>query len=201
VSGVPVLLEASALRVLVVGGGAVAGRKAGLFAAAGAEVRVVSPASGEVIRALAESGRVTLLARRFEAGDIGDADLVVAATDDRATNAQVARAARAAHRLVNVADAAEEGSFSTMATHRAGNVVVGVSTGVPAAAARMRDAIAERFDERYALALDELSAMRDALLASGQGARWRALSADVLGTGFCESVDADTFHRRMAPWR
>jgi precorrin-2 dehydrogenase/sirohydrochlorin ferrochelatase len=201
VSGLPILLEASALRVLVVGGGAVAARKGGAFSAAGAAVRVVAPSCGAVIRALADSGRITLVERRYEPGDVGDADLVIAATDDRETNAEVARAARAAHRLVNVADAAEEGSFSTMATHRAGSVVVGVSTGVPAAAARLRDAIAERFDARYAVALEELSTTRDALLASGQGARWRALSAEVLGVGFCESVDADTFHGRMAPWR
>jgi siroheme synthase-like protein len=201
VSGVPIMLEASALRVLVVGGGPVAARKAGALCAAGATVRVVSPASGEAIHALADAGRVTLVERRYEPGDVGDANLVIAATNDRATNAAVAREARAAHRLVNVADAAEEGTFSTMATHHAGTLVVGVSTGVPAAAASIRDAIAERFDERYAIVLAELSTLRDALLAAGEGARWRALSGEVLATGFCESVDADTFDRRLAPWR
>lgn len=200
-SGLPILVEGGAVTALVVGGGAVASRKASALCAAGARVRVVAPRVGEGIRALADAGRVTLVERAWEAGDVGDAELVIAATDHRATNAAVAAEARAAHRLVNVADAAGEGSFSTMATHRAGALVIGVSAGVPSAAARIRDAVAERFDHRYERALRELSALRDTLIAQGQGSRWRTLSDAVIGERFCEQVETETLEPGLASWR
>jgi siroheme synthase-like protein len=195
---VPILLEADSLDVLVVGGGAVAARKVGVLCSAGARVRVIAPRVGDAIRALSDAGRVALLERPYEAGDVADADLVIAATDHRATNAAVAAEARAAHRLVNVADAPAEGSFATMATHRSGGLTVGVSAGVPGAAASIRDAIAERFDGRYARAVDGLSSMRDAFLARGDADRWRELSSEMLGTGFCDAVEEGTFEERLA---
>ena len=42
-SGVPILVEAEGLRVLIVGGGEVATRKAKQFAYAGALVRIIAP--------------------------------------------------------------------------------------------------------------------------------------------------------------
>lgn len=200
-SGVPLLVEAAGLRVLVVGGGTVAARKASALAAAGAIVRVVALRVGEEIQRLAREGTVSVSARAYAAGDVSDAELVIAATDHRATNAAVAADARALHRLVNVADAPADGSFSTMATHRSGALVVGVSAGVPAAAARIRDAIASRFDARYGDALEELSRLRDDLLAAGQGVRWRSLSGEVIGDGFCDAVDGGTLDDRLAAWR
>jgi siroheme synthase-like protein len=202
VSGVPILLEASALRVLVVGGGAVATRKARAFAEAGAQVRVVAPAIAEEIRALAPTGRVSLVERAYRSDDVADAQLVIAATDDRAANAQVAADARAAHRLVNVTDLPAEGSFATMATHRSGALVIGVTAGgVPGAAARIRDVIAERFDSRYARALADLAALRRALIDRGDALAWRALASEAIDARFCESVERASLAERVSTWR
>lgn len=201
-SGIPILVEASSVRVLIVGGGVVAARKARALSDAGARVRVVAPACGDEMRALAADGRVELVERVYEPADATDAELVVAATNDRAVNATVAEHARAAHRLVNVADAPEEGSFATMATHRSGGLVIGVSAGgVPGAAARIRDAIASRFDSRYARALAELAALRRTLVDRGDGPTWRALSSGVLDAEFCQSVERDGLHDQVAPWQ
>ena len=201
-SGLPILIEGTALRALVVGGGAVATRKAATLAAAGATVRVVATSAGDEMRALARANRVALAERAYVSDDIGDALLVVAATDDRSVNASVAEHARTANRLVNVADLPDSGSFATMAAHRAGSLVIGVSAGgVPGAAARIRDAIATRFDERYAHAIGRLAELRRSLLDRREGAAWRALSADVLDERFCESVEQDGLDARVKPWR
>lgn len=201
-SGIPLLVEASGLRVLVVGGGAVAARKATAFCEAGANVRVVSPAAGDEILDLARAGKLALVSRMFVAGDVGDAELVIAATSDRATNAAVADEARAVRCLVNVADAPEEGHFVTMATHRSGELVVGVSAGgVPDAAKRIRDAIGERFDARYAHALAELVTLRQRLLDRRERHRWHELAREVVGADFCELVESDVLDQRVAPWR
>ena len=200
-SGLPILIEASGLRVLVVGGGAVAARKLAALVAAGAQVRVVSPSAVESIRGLADAGRLEWRARAYTTDDIGDAQLVIAATDDRAVNGAVCDDARRASRLVNVADAPETGSFATMATHRRGGLVVGVSAaGVPGAAARIRDAIAGRFDERYGRALERLARVRRILLDRGEGARWRAVAGAAIDGDFCESVERGTLDDRVPSW-
>ena len=201
-SGVPILVEGAALSVLVVGGGPVAVRKTAAFAAAGATVRIVALDPSAAMRDLVQASGATLVERAYVRDDIGDAALVIAATNDRAVNAAVAADARASARLVNVADVPADGSFATMATHRAGALVVGVSAGgVPGAAARVRDAIAHRFDERYAGALAGLATLRRALLDRGASAEWRALSSDVIDDRFCETVESHTLDARVDTWR
>ena len=201
-SGLPILVEGTALRALVVGGGAVATRKAAALAEVGASVRVIAIAPSGDMRVLADAGRVTLLERAYERGDIGDALLVVAATDDRAVNALVADHARDANRLVNVADRPDTGTFATMAAHRAGSLVIGVSAGgVPGAAARVRDAIASRFDDRYGRAIGGLAELRRTLIDRREGAAWRALSAEVLDERFCETVEQGGLDAQVKPWR
>ncbi len=200
-SGLPILLEGSAVRVLVVGGGTVASRKTAVLVDAGAQVRIVAPRVAVAIRALADAGRIELLERRYARGDIADAQLVIAATDSREVNAAVAGDAYAAGRLVNVADRPAEGSFATMATHRAGALVIGVSAGVPGAAATIRDALADRFDSRYARALADLSALRRLLLDRGDGDGWRTRSKELLDARFCDAVESGELSTRVAAWR
>lgn len=201
-SGVPILVEGTALRALIVGGGTVASRKSAVLAHAGARVRVVAPRITPAMRTLADAGGITVFERRYERADIGDAQLVVAATDDRAVNAAVASDAHAEGRLVNVADRPGEGSFATMATHQEGALVIGVAAGgVPGAAARIRDALAMQFDGRYARALAELAAIRRLLLDRGEGAAWRARAGALFQGDFCGEVERGTLAERVASWR
>ena len=179
----------------------VALRKARALLDAGATVRVVAPQVADDFDTL-DGSRLRVARRRYAAGDIGDAMLVIAATSSRDVNAQVARDARERGRLVNVADAPDEGNCTTPAVHRSGDLVIAVTAGgVPAVAARVRDAIARRFSGSYAEAVAQLSSARTALLASGQRERWAQLSSDAIGADFCESVEAGTFSRRLVPWR
>lgn len=201
-SGVPILVEGRALRVLVVGGGSVATRKAKQFGDAGAEVRVVAPALTEELESYALEQALRVERRSYRAEDIDDAHLVIAATDDRAVNAAIAVDAHAAHRLVNVADLPDDGTFATMATHRRGALTIGVSAGgVPSAATRIRDALAERFDARYGDALHELRALRRALLARGEAELWRARAAELIDERFCDIVEHGGLPERIASWR
>ncbi|HEX5972876.1 MAG TPA: bifunctional precorrin-2 dehydrogenase/sirohydrochlorin ferrochelatase [Gemmatimonadaceae bacterium] len=201
-SGVPILVDGAGLRVLIVGGGPVAARKLAAFREAGARVRLVSPEATAEIRALSDAGEVAWLARRYQPSDLGDAQLVVAATADRAVNAKVAADARAVYRLVNVADVPDDGTFTMMAVHRSGSLVVGVSAGgVPGAAARIRDAIARRFDGRYARALDRLATVRRTWLGSGEGARWRDFSRGVMGGEFCRTVEEGGIDEKVTSWQ
>lgn len=135
----PVFLDLTGLPVLVVGGGPVALRKVTGLVAAGAEVTVVAP---EVVDGIGDLAGVER--RRYTAGDLARARLVVTATDDPAVNAQVAAEARAAGIFVNSADDPENCTFILPAIARRGPITVAVSTGgvSPALASRLRDQIA-----------------------------------------------------------
>ena len=77
--------------------------------------------------------------------DVADADIVYAAPDSETVNERVAMDARSIHRLVNVASDGTKGSFVSMATHRNGQVTIGViAGGLPREAMRIRDSIARR---------------------------------------------------------
>lgn len=92
-------------RVLVVGGGEIALRKARLLADAGAALRVVAPEVDGQLAALAREGGGEVLVRGYQASDLESCRLVIAATDDSALNAQVSAEAQARSLPVNVVDA------------------------------------------------------------------------------------------------
>lgn len=107
----PMFVDLDGLRVLIVGGGRVAFRKASVLARCGASIKVVAPKISSEFQSLPDA---ELIEKRYEPGDITGARMAIAATNDRETNGRVARdAANAniANMPVNVADSPEECSF------------------------------------------------------------------------------------------
>ena len=92
-------------RVLVVGGGEIALRKARLLADAGGVLRVVAPDVDGQLAALAREGGGEVLVRGYQAADLVGCRLVIAATDDPGLNAQVSADAQSLNLPVNVVDA------------------------------------------------------------------------------------------------
>ena len=87
----PVSLRLTGARVLLVGGGQVATRKARLLIRAGALLSVVAPAiNAELEKLLADAGG-TWQRGEYSEDCIGEAVLVVAATPSRAVNERVYR--------------------------------------------------------------------------------------------------------------
>ncbi|MDQ2666848.1 MAG: bifunctional precorrin-2 dehydrogenase/sirohydrochlorin ferrochelatase [Gemmatimonadota bacterium] len=200
-STLPILVEGSGLRVLVVGGGNVATRKARQFAQAGAVVRIVAPALDAALEEVVREFAILVDRRPYATGDIGDAQLVICAADDRMANTTVARDALADNRLLNAADHSSDGNFAMMATHHRGPLTIGISAGgVPAAAIRIRNAIAERFDARYGDALSALGALRKRTIASGNAELWRARSPALIDEDFCDAVEGGDISQRIAEW-
>ena len=115
----PVTLDVRSCRVVIVGGGPVAARKAaGLLAAGARAVVVISPTFDAAMPAGVE--RVVGV---FEPSQLDGARLVFAATNRPEINAAVAAAARERNLFVNRADGDAEGEpsdFAGMATHRDG---------------------------------------------------------------------------------
>lgn len=202
-SGYPIVLEGSAITAVVVGGGRVAERKVRALLATGARVRVVAPTIDESLRELARGmDHCAIEERDYRTEDIAGATLVFATTDRRDVNARVAEDARRAGILVNVADDGTGGDFVTPAAHARGGLLISITTGgVPGAAARIRDAVAARFDERYASALARLGELRAALLESGDRDGWKQAAATLLDDDFCARVESGALDEELAEWR
>jgi uroporphyrin-III C-methyltransferase/precorrin-2 dehydrogenase/sirohydrochlorin ferrochelatase len=143
----PLTLDVAGRRVVVVGGGPVAARRARSLVTAKAEVYVVAPALCEDLSDLAEEGRVSWQARDYLTGDLVGAWLVHTATGDRVTDDLVAADAEADHVWCVRADDAARSAAWTPAVTRAGEVTVAVTAGGdPRRATTLRDAIALALD-------------------------------------------------------
>lgn len=141
----PLGLVLNGLRVLVVGGGAVATRRVPALLDAAADVVLVSPHITPALRAHVDAGRVTWHARRFEPADIDDAWLVHVAVSDTAAAAAISELAAARRVFCVRADDRHAATAWTPAVTRQGPVTVAVlGGGDPARAVAVRDAIGER---------------------------------------------------------
>lgn len=107
----PVFLDIRNKPCLVVGGGEVATRKAGMLLKAGARVTLVAPALGDSALLLVERGEVLHVPARFAPEHLRGMVLAIAATDDAAVNEEVSKAATMLHLPVNVVDSPKLCSF------------------------------------------------------------------------------------------
>lgn len=200
-SDLPIALHGERITVVVIGGGSVGTRKALALAETGARVRVVAPDVTRELEAAERAREVTIVRESYSAGHLDRSMLVVAATNSREVNERIAVDAHSAGKLVNITDSPDEGNFHSMAIHRSGDVTIAVSSGgVPGAAARIRDAIAARFDGRYERAVSALRGLRSRLLATGDD-KWRDAAPVLIGDDFCSSVEDGTLANKVESWR
>lgn len=163
----PVCLNIKDQLCVVVGGGAVAERKVFSLLAAGAQVRVVSPELSEGLAGLSAQGRIEWLASGYRQGDLANALLVFAATDNKEVQDAVIRDAERTGKLVNVADAPEKCSFQVPAVVRQGDLTIAVSTNgsSPAVAAKIKKQLEKSYGPEYAVLLELMAQLRGQVLA------------------------------------
>ncbi len=143
----PIFLRVQNRLAVVIGGGAVAARKAELLLKCGARVRLVAPdlATGtqELLRQHTAAAQMTHLCAPFAAHHLEGAALVIAATDSDAINAQVAHSAQARGVPVNVADDADLSDFILPAIVDRSPLIVAVSSAgtAPVLARRVREQV------------------------------------------------------------
>ncbi|HEX2243980.1 MAG TPA: NAD(P)-dependent oxidoreductase, partial [Gammaproteobacteria bacterium] len=136
----PIFIDIKDRACLVVGGGAVAARKARLLQRAGGRVTVVAPQLSAEMQAYIDSGFAHHRARRFIESDLKNQALIIAATDDEAVNRRVAKLAKVHGLPVNVADNPSVGNFILPSIVDRSPVQIAISTGgsSPVLARRLR---------------------------------------------------------------
>ena len=196
-------MTCDSIAAVVIGGGKVGTRKALALHDAGATVRVISPdVTGELVAAASSSDRLSIEPRAYlGSADLAGVEVVIAATGTD-VDLQVGDDARALHLLVSVASAPSKGNFTSMAVHRTGTLAIGVSAGsLPRAAGSIRDAIARRFDERYATAISACTEVRSAMLARNGSEAWAIVNESLAGDDFCGRVESGALMEALGPCR
>ncbi|PEK08672.1 NAD(P)-binding protein [Bacillus toyonensis] len=157
----PLTVQVNKKRVVVIGGGKVAGFKIIPLLKQGADIVVVSPELDINLVKLVEEKKIRWYQREYEKSDIKDAFLVVAASSDSILNEQVAEDA-AKNQLVNVITNPESGNVHFPAAIHRGLLNIAVSTGgaSPKLAKKIRDDIANKYDDTYEIYLDFLYEVR-----------------------------------------
>jgi len=162
----PLFLDLTGRDVLLVGAGRVAAGKLQQLLAAGARVRVVAPTIGLELAAVASRGAgVEVSVRPFQASDLADVWLVVAAATPE-VNRQVSLAAEPRRVFVNAVDDPDNATAYLSGVVRRDGVTIAVSTSgdAPALTALVREAL-------DALLPRDLSAW--IFTARSQRAEWR----------------------------
>ena len=157
----PLTVRVNEKRVVVIGGGKVAGFKIIPLLKQGADIVVISPELDANLVKLVEEKKIRWYQREYEKSDIKNAFLVVAASSDSILNEQVAEDA-AENQLVNVITNPESGNVHFPAAIHRGLLNIAVSTGgaSPKLAKKIRDEIANKYDETYESYLDFLYEVR-----------------------------------------
>ncbi len=150
---------------LIVGGGAVALRKARQLLRANAAVTVVAPAFDAAVTELAAAGKLRLQQRDFTADCLDSVVFVVAATDDQQVNAAVAAAAAQARVLCNVVDDRERSTAILPAVVDRSPVLIAVSSSgaAPVLATRLRQQLETEIAPRTADLARFMGKWRDAV--------------------------------------
>lgn len=153
----PLFADLSGLPVLVIGGGVVAERKIEALLAAGAQVRVGARELCSTLQGWVEQGRIAYLGESFQPGWLDEVWLVIAATDDRALNQQIAGLAQQRRIFANVVDDTELSRFQVPAVVDRSPLTIAISTAgaAPALARRVRELLESVLDH----ALGELIAL------------------------------------------
>jgi len=162
----PINLDLVDRPVLIVGGGAVAARKAARLVAAGARVTVVAPRLDQRLAELAAQGKLTHLPRAYQHGDLAGALLAFAATDAPEVNRAVAEEARNLGVLVDLVADPRSGDFITPAVLSRGELLITASTSgaSPGLSRQIIEELEPLFDDEYAKSVMLLGEAREKLL-------------------------------------
>ncbi|MBQ3463679.1 MAG: bifunctional precorrin-2 dehydrogenase/sirohydrochlorin ferrochelatase [Clostridia bacterium] len=157
----PIMLNIDGRKCVVIGGGAVALRKANKLRECGGNVVVISPEFADGFEGF------TTVKKEYERRDLEGAFVVTAATNDKELNRQITADAREMKILAYAVDDAEVSDFILPASKTVGDITVAASTNgkYPYLAKRIRDEISDNI-AIYNSILPYLAKERKKILAS-----------------------------------
>lgn len=157
----PFFIELKHKKCYIIGGGAIAYRKAEAMLEYEADVTVISPMICEEILLLGNN--LHIIPRTYNEKDIEDAFMVIAATDNPEVNSAISKVCTEMNILVNVVDEIEKCNFLFPAYVKRGNISIGVTTSgkSPVIAGYIKKSIQENLPDYYEALVDNLGGYRD----------------------------------------
>ncbi|EMT45108.1 MULTISPECIES: NAD(P)-dependent oxidoreductase [Anoxybacillus] len=157
----PLFVRMTGKKVVIAGGGQIAYRRLLPLLDEGACITVISPTAIDAIVHLAEQKKIIWHARHIEPADYVDAFFIIAATNDRHVNEQIATHA-APNQLVNVASDHLVGNVHVPAFFSRGKLKIAITTGgaSPILAKEIKAQLEQIFDESIAHYIEELYEQR-----------------------------------------
>lgn len=162
----PIFLELSGRRVVVVGGGVVAVRKAQALLAAGARLVVVAERIDNMPTALCRNKNAELIKSKYSKDYLAEAVLAIAATNNHKLNRRIYKDCQELEVLCNVVDEPELCDFFVPAVVKRGDLQIAVGTEghCPAYAGHIRKKLEEIFTEKHGQFLAELETLRKQII-------------------------------------
>jgi len=154
----PLCLDITTRLCVIIGGGAVATRKAQSLLAAGAtRVRMIAPMIAPDVPQAVQQVR-----EAYRADHLDGAGLVFAATNSPEINDAVVRDASARNILVSRADTDDDhpGDFHSPARFTDGPITVAISAGSPALSVMIRDCLASQWNPNWTALAQAMSELR-----------------------------------------
>jgi uroporphyrin-III C-methyltransferase / precorrin-2 dehydrogenase / sirohydrochlorin ferrochelatase len=158
----PLFFDLRSQKVLIVGGGEVAARKAALLERAGAAITLVAPLIDPELERRAAAGSLTVLRREFRPEDLAGARVAIVATGRRASNRWIASLCEARAIPVNVVDDRDASRVIVPAIVDRDPMLIAISSGgaSPVLARRWRERLEAIVPARIGELADWLRGLR-----------------------------------------
>lgn len=165
----PIMLNIRGRHVIVVGGDRIAAEKAAALVASGADVTLISPEFGPEVLALHEQQSVVLHQKAYEPGDLQEAFVVVAATNDQRLIEAIWSETQERGQLLNIVDVPAYCNFILPSILRRDQLTIAVSTegASPSLAKRIRQRLEQLFPQAYGPYLRLASVVRSYMRKQG----------------------------------
>jgi len=162
----PIYLELSGRRVVVIGAGAVAARKAQSLLDAGARLVIVAEHINDMLTALCQGTGAKLIESKYSKDYLVGAVFAIAATNNSQLNKQIYKDCQELEILCNVVDEPELCDFFVPAVVKRGDLQIAIGTegNCPAYAGHLRKKLEQTFTEKHGEFLAELEAFRKRII-------------------------------------
>jgi precorrin-2 dehydrogenase/sirohydrochlorin ferrochelatase len=162
----PIFLELTGRRVVLIGGGAVAVRKAQALLTAGARLVVVAEKVDEVLTDLCTDSGAELIRSRYSKDYLAGAVLAIAATNNRHLNKRIYEDCQELEILCNIVDQPELCDFFVPAVLKRGDLQIAVGTegDCPAYAGHIKKKLEQTFTRKHGEFLAEVETLRKRII-------------------------------------
>lgn len=160
----PININLDNVEIIIVGGGNVALRKCKNFLDFGKSVTILSPEFNKNFFEVAE--KVDFIKDDFKEEYVDEFDIVIAATDSKEINEEIACICRKKSKFVNVVDSGDLSDFTTTSYLKRGDLLIGISTGgkVPALSSKIRRELEEKYKDDFIEYVERLADMRERVI-------------------------------------